>query len=308
MNIIFMGTPEFAVPCLNSLIDNNYNIISVITQPDKPKGRRYTLTSPPVKILANNYNIPVYQPVNIKSDDVYNKLIELNPDIIIVVAYGQILTESILSIPKLGCINVHASLLPKYRGASPIQTARLNGEKITGVTTMYMEKGLDAGDIILKKETNIDENETASELHDRLSIIGSKLLIDTLKNIENNIIIRHPQDDSLSSYAPILSKSMSTIDFSKSIEEVHNHIMGLSTWPCANTIFNNKILKVYRSKKIYDITPSNFGEFIDNKKFIISCRDGCIEFLEVQYQGSKKMSGEDFLRGRKVNIGDTIVK
>jgi methionyl-tRNA formyltransferase len=298
MNIIFMGTPDFAVPCLQSLIDNKHNIMAVFTKPDKPKGRGLTLTPPPVKELAVAHNIEVFQPTSLKEQEVVDLVKSFNPELIVVVAFGKILPLSILEIPQKGCINVHASLLPKYRGAGPIQWSVLNGEKVTGVTTMYMEEGLDTGDIILKKEIEILENETASELHDRLSVLGAEALIETIDLLETNSAQRQKQDDKLSCYAPMLTKELCKIDFTKSKQEVHNLIRGLSTWPCANTMLDNKLLKVYKSQIIFD-KDGKSGELLDEKRFIVGCADGAVEFLQVQYEGSKKMSGEDFLRGKK---------
>ncbi|MGN0675259.1 MAG: methionyl-tRNA formyltransferase, partial [Oscillospiraceae bacterium] len=211
MNIVFMGTPDFAVPCIKALIESGENVQAVFTQPDKPKGRGYKLTPPPVKEIALTYNIPVYQPVSLKKgDDAENSLKilkELSPDLIIVVAYGKILPKAILDIPKY-CINVHASLLPKYRGAGPIQWSVLNGEKVTGVTTMLMAEGLDTGDMLLSKSVEIGDNETASELHDRLSVLGAEVLLETIKAVKADDLIPIKQDDSLSNYAPMLTKDM----------------------------------------------------------------------------------------------------
>lgn len=216
MKIVFMGTPDFAVPCLRNLAESEYEIAAVFTQPDKPKGRGYKMIPTPVKSASLEYDIPVYQPLSLrKGDDASNALEmlrEINPDLIVVVAYGQILPKEILELPKYGCINIHASLLPSYRGAAPIQWSVINGEKLTGVTSMLMAEGLDTGDMLLKRETEIGENETASSLHDRLSIIGAELLIDTIKGIEEGSIIPEVQDDSLSSYASRITKDMSELD------------------------------------------------------------------------------------------------
>lgn len=305
MNVVFMGTPDFAVPCLKSLIENNYNVVGVFTKPDKPKGRGYKLTSTPVKQQALEYNINVYQPETLKNDEQFNLLKELNPDVIVVVAYGQILPKTILELPKYGCINVHASLLPKYRGAGPIQWSIINGEKVTGVTTMLMDVGVDTGDMLLKSQTNIEPNETASMLHDRLSIIGANALIETLNKIQEKDKIRQKQDDENSTYAPMLSKKLSNIDFNKPAQQVHDLIRGLSTWPCAQTKLNNKNLKIYKSKIALGF-KGNIGEILDEKRFIVGCQDNAVEFIEVQCEGGKKMIVQDFLRGNKIKKGDYL--
>ena len=312
MNIVFMGTPDFAVPCLKALIDSGENVQAVFTQPDKPKGRGYKLTPPPVKELALTYNIPVYQPVSLKHGDdateTMTVLKELSPDLIIVVAYGKILPKAILDLPKY-CINVHASLLPKYRGAGPIQWSVLNGEKITGVTTMLMAEGLDTGDMLISKSVEIGENETASELHDRLSVLGAEVLLDTIRSVKDNTLTPIQQDDSLSCYAPMLTKDMCTIDFSKPALEVHNHIRGLSSFPGAVTMLNGKRLKVYKS--IYEdtvISDNIAGTVVNTDNFTVVCGDGkCVKFVEVQAEGSKRMNTSDFLRGKSIEEG-TVLK
>lgn len=312
MNVVFMGTPEFAVPCLHALIEHGENIQAVLTQPDKPKGRGYKLTPPPVKELAQKHNIKVYQPQSLKkgeeADEVYNALLELKPDLIIVVAYGKILPKRILDIPKKYCINVHASLLPKYRGAAPIQWSVLNGEKETGVTTMLMEEGLDTGDMILAEKTAIGDNETASELHDRLSVMGAELLIKTIECVKLNSITPKKQNDSEHTYAPMLTKDMCPIDFSESAQKVHNKIRGLSKFPCATAMYNGKKLKIYKtvlSNCVYDgIAP---GTVVNEKDFTVACGDGkAVTFTEVQAEGGKRMNTEDFLRGNKIIKGDIL--
>lgn len=304
MNIVFMGTPDFAVPCLKSLIESGENVQAVFTQPDKPKGRGYKLTPPPVKELALTYNIPVYQPSSLKNGDdaesTMKILNELSPDLIIVVAYGKILPKAILDLPKY-CINVHASLLPKYRGAGPIQWSVLNGEKVTGVTTMLMAEGLDTGDMLISKSVEIGENETASELHDRLSILGSKVLLETIQAVKDNTLTPIKQDDSLSNYAPMLTKDMCAIDFSKSAQEVHNHIRGLSSFPGAMTMLNGKRLKVYKSICTSDTSNDVAGTVINTDNFTVVCGDGkCVQFIEVQVEGGKRMNTADYLRGKSI--------
>lgn len=311
MNIVFMGTPDFAVPCLKALIDNGENVQAVFTQPDKPKGRGYKLTPPPVKELALTHNIPVYQPISLKSGEdaetTMKVLNELSPDLIIVVAYGKILPKAILDLPEY-CINVHASLLPKYRGAGPIQWSVLNGEKTTGVTTMLMAEGLDTGDMLISESVDIGENETASELHDRLSILGAEVLIKTIQAVKSNTLTPIKQDDSLSNYAPMLTKDMCAIDFSKSAQEVHNQIRGLSTFPGAMTMLNDKRLKIYKSVCTPDTSDKLAGTVVNTDNFTVVCGDGkCVQFVEVQLEGSKRMSTSDFLRGKAIEKG-TILK
>lgn len=311
MKIVFMGTPDFAVPCLRNLAESEYEIAAVFTQPDKPKGRGYKMIPTPVKSASLEYDIPVYQPLSLrKGDDASNALEmlrEINPDLIVVVAYGQILPKEILELPKYGCINIHASLLPSYRGAAPIQWSVINGEKLTGVTSMLMAEGLDTGDMLLKRETEIGENETASSLHDRLSIIGAELLIDTIKGIEEGSIIPEVQDDSLSSYASRITKDMSELDFSKSAKELHNIIRGITGF----TTLDGKRLKVYDSRitKISNAEIFENGTVTDTNEFIVKCGDGMgLKFYEIQPEGKKRMKTEDYLRGKKVDPGTILGK
>ncbi len=309
MNIVFMGTPDFAVPCLQALIDNGENVQAVFTQPDKPKGRGYKMLPPPVKSLALTYNIPVYQPLSLKkgedAENALNILKDLSPDLIIVVAYGKILPKEILELPKYYCINVHASLLPRYRGAAPIQWCVLNGEKETGVTTMLMAEGLDTGDMLLKESVAIGDDETASELHDRLSAVGAELLIKTISAVKVGTITREEQEDSLSNYASMITKDMCPIDFSLPAQQIHNKIRGLSASPCAVTMLNGKRLKIFKStmsdKKKYDLAA---GTVVNEKDFTVVCGDGyTVTFTEVQSEGGKRMKVSDFLRGNHIEKG-----
>ena len=297
MKIVFMGTPEFAEASLQKLLETDHQIVGVFTQPDKPKGRGYKLVAPPVKELALAHNIPVFQPQKMRDGTALEILQELQPDLIAVVAYGKILPKEILELPRYGCINVHGSLLPKYRGAGPIQWSVINGESVTGVTTMYMGEGLDTGDMILKKETPIGEKETYGELHDRLKEIGAQALVETIELIEQGKAPREVQDDSLSSYAPMLDKQIARLDFTKDAQTLHNLIRGLSPWPVAHTTVDGKLLKVHRA--VLASGKGQPGEVIDSKKFIVACKEGALELLEVQLEGGKRMKGEDFLRGRK---------
>ena len=274
MKVLFMGTPDFAVPCLESIIKSeNNNVIGVVTQPDKPKGRGHKLQPTPVKAKAVEYNIPVFQPETLKNRSFEDELKQLNPDIIVVVAYGQILPEYILNFPKFGCINVHASLLPKYRGAAPIQWSVINGDTTTGVTTMYMAKSLDTGDMIQKAEIQIGDEETAGELHDRLSLIGADLIVETIKKLSEGKAIRVPQNDSLSSYAPMLNKETGHIDWNKNSSDIINLIRGTNPWPGAFTSYKSEIMKIYKAYKGNTNTVGKPGEIIGikNKKIEVCC-------------------------------------
>lgn len=312
MNIVFMGTPDFAVPCLKALVKSGENVLAVFTQPDKPKGRGYKLTPSPVKEEALSHNIPVYQPQSLKNGEDAEKaeavLKELAPDLFIVVAYGKILPKNILDIPKY-CINVHASLLPKYRGAGPIQWSVLNGEKETGVTTMLMAEGVDTGDMLLSQSTDIGENETAAELWDRLSVMGAEVMLKTIEAVKDNSLTPIKQDDSLASHAPMITKDMCPIDFSKTAQEVHNHIRGLSSFPCATAMLGDKRLKIFKSEITGDkIAGKQFGTVVNVKDFTVVCGDGgCVRFTEIQADGGKRMKAADYLRGKPVEEG-TVLK
>lgn len=310
MRIVFMGTPDFAAASLKALYDSPHEVCAVFTQPDKPKGRGYKLIPPPVKTLALEHDTPVYQPKSLKTDaDEYIEILkDLQPDCIAVAAYGKILPKQVLDIPKYGCINVHASLLPKYRGAAPIQRAIIDGEKYTGVTTMLMAEGLDTGDMLLQQQTEIGENETASELFERLADIGAQLLTETLKAAEKGSLAPKPQDDSLASYSPMIEKSICHIDLNRPVREVHKLICGLSEQPCAYIMLNSKRLKIYRSQIISDVLPDgcSAGAFVGKKHFDIACNDGVIRFCEIQNEGGKRMSGEAFLNGKAIPFGQLL--
>lgn len=301
MNIVFMGSPEFSVPCLKALVDSEHTVQAVFTQPDKPRGRGNKYIPTPVKKYALECNIPVYQPTSLKkgedAEQSLQVLKELNPDLIVVVAYGQILPKSILELPKYRCINVHASLLPHYRGAGPIQRCILDGQTVTGVTSMYMEEGLDTGDMLIKAEVPIGEDEICDELHDELSNVGAKVLIQTIEAIQNGTLVRTPQDDSQSNYAKMITKEMSHLDFNRSAKEVHNTIRGITGY----TTLDGKRLKVFRSHIVDSNSNATAGTIVDTKKFIVSCGDGkCVQFDEVQLEGSKRMKTTDFLRGKSI--------
>ena len=308
MKIVFMGTPDFAVPTLNKLYESEHEIAAVFTQPDKPKGRGYKLAPPPVKVLALEHGTPVYQPESLKKQpEMWDVLKEIAPDVIVVAAYGKILPKQVLDIPKYHCVNVHGSLLPKYRGAAPIQWSVLNGDDETGITTMLMGEGLDTGDILLQRSTPIGENETAAELFDRLAEIGADLLIETLEKLEKGEITPVKQDEELATYASILTKDMCMIDFNKPVKEVHKKICGLSDWPCAVTTLDGKRLKVFRSQIVKDKMPGQqAGTVGDTKQFCVCCADGVIKLTEVQAEGSKRMRSEDYLRGKPITPGTIL--
>lgn len=301
MKILFMGTPDFAAVSLEKLIKSDYDICGVFTREDKPKGRGMKLTYPPVKELANANNIPVYQPKTLKDNAVLDILKGLNPDIIIVVAYGRILPKYVLDLPKLGCINVHGSLLPKYRGAAPIQWSVINGDGVTGITTMYMDEGLDTGDMLLKAETKISINETSGDLFERLKYIGADLLLDTLKLIEKDQIKRVVQDETQATFAPMLEKIK--IDFSKSSLEIHNIIRGYNPMPVAYINLDDVNIKIYKSEILDDYIDGEYGRVVssDEKNGLkILCGDNkIIKILELAYPGKKRMTAQEFLRGHK---------
>ena len=308
MKIVFMGTPEFAVPCLKALAESSHEVAAVFTQPDKPKGRGYKMIPTPVKSAALEYDIPVYQPLSLrKGEDAEKSMKILNdiaPDLIVVTAYGQILPKEILELPAHGCINIHASLLPAYRGAAPINWCILNGEKETGVTSMQMSEGLDTGDMLIREKTEIGENETYQELYARLSEMGEEVLMKTLEAVENGTLAPEKQDDSLSSYSPMIKKEMSALDFSKPASQVHNTVRGVTGF----TMLGGKRLKVFASELSDDIAPdAENGSIVVPEKFTVKCGDGkCISFTEIQLEGGKRMKTADFLRGRKLNKGDIL--
>lgn len=306
MKILFMGTPGFAVPCLESLIKAGHNICGVFTQPDKPKGRGHKLTAPPVKEVAIKNNIEVFQPDKIRNAETLSIIKDLEPEIIVVVAYGKILPKEIIDYPKYGCVNVHASLLPKYRGAAPIQWSIINGEKTTGVTTMYMNEGLDTGDMLLKSSTIINDDETSGDLHDRLSFIGADLILKTLNEISKGTIKRKKQNDDEASYSTMLDKSLCNIDWNKAAINIHNLVRGLNPWPTASTILNGNILKIHKTK-VSNIKGGSPGEIISLNPFVVSCSgDTSLEILELQLLGKKRMSSEEFLRGHKIKIYEKL--
>ena len=298
LKIIFMGTPDFSVPVLEGLIEN-YKVRAVVTQPDRMVGRSGELKSPPIKELALKHNILVLQPERIK--DSISEILELDADLIVTCAYGQILPREILNAPRLGCVNVHASLLPKLRGGAPIHRAIINGYRKTGITIMYMSLGLDEGDIISQKEIEISDNYTASTLHDKLSLMGKELLLETLPSIINGTNTRTPQDNSMATYGLTIKREDERIDFSKTKREIYNQVRGLNSWPGAYCLFEGKVLKVWSCYQTDEIYPTLFdGQItkIYNDGFGIKVNNGEIVFTEIQPEGKKRMKAIDFINGR----------
>lgn len=306
MKIVFMGTPDYAAVTLQKLIDEKFEISAVFAQPDKPVGRKQILTSPPTKLLAQKHGIPVFQPQTLRDGEAYEILKQINPDVICVVAYGKILPKEILSLPKYGCINGHASLLPHLRGSAPIQWAIVNGDKQTGVTTQLMDEGIDTGDILETAVTEIGDDETAEELFDRLAVISAELMASTLQKAESGLLEPKKQDEAKATYAPIIKKEMAHIDFSKTAQEVYNTVRGFYSWPCAYCFINGKRIKVLKAA-ISNLVSNKSGVVIKNdEKLVISCGKGSIEFIIVQPEGAKAMSAKQMLNGNKIELGTAV--
>lgn len=305
MRIVFMGTPDFAVPSLQALIDAGHDVCAVYTQPDKPQGRKQILTAPPVKTLALEHDIQVFQPNTLKNEDEQARLRELAPEVIIVVAYGKLLPKAVLDIPPHGCINVHGSLLPRWRGAAPIQWAVIAGDEMAGVTTMQMAEGLDTGDMLLTYETKVGEKETAGELFDRLAQSGAELLTQTLVKLDE--ITPRPQDDAQSCYAHMLDKQMAVIDWSKSAHEIDCLIRGLNPWPIALTTLSGERLKVFAAEKANgNGEPGTVLEADPKKGLTVACGEGALGLTEIQLVGGKRMKATDFLRGHAIEVGTKL--
>jgi methionyl-tRNA formyltransferase len=308
MKIVFMGTPDFAVSSLKALI-KEFDVRAVLTQPDKRKGRGKKIAFSPVKEAALEHGIEVYQPVRLRKDrETIERLKEIAPDFIIVVAFGQILSKEVLDIPKYGCINLHASLLPQYRGAAPINWAVVNGEKESGNTTMLMNEGLDTGDMLLKDKVEITDEMTFGELHDILMNSGGELLVKTIKGIVNNKIKPEKQDDEKSCYASMLQKKMGEIDWSKSGDSVHNLIRGFNPWPTAYTYFDEKVMKIHKSKVIDEKTNKEPGTILEvNEEGIkVACGDGMLLLEVIQFPGKKPLKVSDYIKGNKIEIGKVL--
>ena len=307
MRVVFMGTPDFAVDCLDILVEKGHEVVGVFSQPDKPQGRKQIMTPPAVKARALELGLDVYQPVSFKDGEAAELLEKLAPELIVVVAYGKLIPQRVLDIPKYGCINVHASLLPKLRGAAPIQWSVINGEKETGVTTMQLDAGLDTGDILLVKKTDIEPNETSGELFDRLKVLGAELLVETIDAILDGTLNPIKQDDSQSTYASMLDKSLSPVDWTKTAQQVHDHIRGLEPWPVATTVINEKIVKLYGSR-LAGSYNKQAGEVVKaDSEFVVCCGDGnAVSITQLQAQGKNKLNAADFLRGFKIEKGTII--
>lgn len=318
MRIVYMGTPEFAAVALDAIV-KEHEVVAVITQPDKPQGRNRKLVPTPVKVKAQAYDIPVYQPVKIREEESVQMIRDYNPDVIVVAAYGQILPESILNIPKYGCINIHASLLPKYRGAAPIERAIIDGEVMTGVTTMYMAKGLDTGDMIEKAEVPITGEDTGASLHDKLAEAGAALILTTLAKLEAGTVTRTKQDDAQSCYAAMLTKELGRMDFTRPAVELERLIRGLNPWPCAYTTIDGKNVKLYkaevinldaqmrqmlqeRSEQTLTFTPGEIVE-VAKKYFVIACGEGALRVRNLQPEGKKAMDTSAYLNGNPLKPG-----
>jgi methionyl-tRNA formyltransferase len=304
LRTVFMGTPDFALQTLQGLIDAGCKMVGVYTQPDRPKGRGKKLAPPPVKELAQKYDIPVYQPLKLRQPEAVAELEALAPDLIVVVAYGQILPKSVLETPTHGCINVHASLLPKYRGAAPINKAIIDGETETGITTMYMDVGLDTGDMLVKKTLSIGPEETAGELHDRLASLGRETMEETLRQLCAGSLQREIQDDAQSTYASMMKKEDGRIDWSRSALEIHNHVRGLDPWPGAYTSINGELLKLAETSP-ESAEGDKPGSVIkaDKDGVCVACGSGSLHIQQLQLAGRKRLAAADFLRGCPLEAG-----
>ncbi|MBF1007392.1 MAG: methionyl-tRNA formyltransferase [Lachnospiraceae bacterium] len=306
MKIIFMGTPDFAAASLEALIDSRHEIQAVVTQPDKPKGRKGELTPSPVKVVAEEKGIKVYQPLKVRDEEFVETLRAYNPDVIVVVAFGQIIPLSILKMPKFGCVNIHGSLLPKYRGAAPIQWAVLDGEKETGITTILMDEGIDTGDILLKKTIKIDTDETSGSLFDKLMALGAETILETLDELEKGSLTPIKQGENPTAYAKMLTKAMGLIDFTRPAKELDCFVRGMDPWPSAYTLLSGKTLKLWKVRPVEGSGKAGSVIDIGKESFTIACGEGAIEVLEVQLEGKKRMSAGDFLKGSTLNIGQEL--
>lgn len=309
MKVLFMGTPDIAAVALKKLIDDGFEIVGAVSQPDKPKGRGHKLMPTPVKETAQSCGIAVYQPEKLKNGEMLPILEELKPDVIAVVAYGKILPEYVLNYPKYGCVNMHASLLPKYRGAAPVQWAVINGEKTTGVTTMLMDKGLDTGDILVSKELEIGLYETAEKLFVRIAELGADTLSYTLKNIEN--ITPTPQNDAEHTYAPMLAKEMGNIDWTERAEKISKLICGMNSWPLAYTYYKGQVMKVISAVLGKEEKLGKPGEILScgrDKGIRVQCGDATLYITHIQFAGGKKLAVSEYIKGHSIDVGEILTK
>ena len=324
MRIVFMGTPDFSVPALKALVEAGHQVIAVVTQPDKPKGRGKEVQMTPVKIQAMEYGIPVYQPAKVREASFVEVLKGLEADAYVVIAFGQILPKAVLELPKYGCINIHASLLPKYRGAAPIQWCVIDGERETGITTMMMDVGLDTGDMLEKAVIPIEEKETGGSLHDKLSMAGGDLILSTLKKLEEGTLVRTPQTDEGTCYAKMLTKSLGDIDWNQDAVSIERLIRGLNPWPSAYTMWNGKTIKIWAADVIAGREAADFlsesgvpaetgtapGTVVcsDKRGLVVCTGGGLLSIRELQMEGKKRMDTPAFLRGYPIPAGDVFVK
>lgn len=310
MKVVFMGTPDFAAPALEKIVNAGHEVILAVTQPDRQRGRGKEVTFCPVKEMAVKYNIPVFQPEKIKTQEAVNELKKYPADIFVVAAFGQILSKEILDMPKYGCVNIHASLLPKYRGAAPIQWAVIDGEEETGVTIMKMDVGLDTGDILLQESIKLDKKETGASLFDRLSNLGSEIIVKALPLIEEGSLIPVKQDEEKTSYAKMLSKELGLIDFTNEAVVIERLIRGLNSWPSAYTKLNGKTLKIWDSEVVSceNIDEYSYGQIVnvDKTSFTVKCKDACLKILSLQLEGKKRMDTSEFLKGYQLKQGDIL--
>lgn len=304
--VIFMGTPDFACPTLQRLIERGMNLVAVVTQPDRPKGRGQRLMPPPVKELAEKNGIPVYQPLKVRDPSFVDIIRELKPDVIVVVAFGQILPKALLEIPTHGCVNVHASLLPRYRGAAPLNWCIINGETETGVTTMLMDVGLDTGDMLLVRKTPLDQNENIVSLHDRMAAMGADLLVETLDRLAAGDLVPQPQNDADSCYAPMLKKEHGNINWHSDARTVHNQVRGLAAWPVASTTIGDQTLKIYSTR--LGNGAGEPGTVLQAAKgsFEVACQSGSLFLQELQLAGKKRLDCTSFLAGFPVPVGTLL--
>ncbi len=306
MRILFMGTPDIAAYCLEQLIEAGHDICGVFTQADKPVGRKQVVVPPPVKVVAEQHHIPVFQPATLRDGQAETQIAQLAPELCVVVAYGKLLPAALLHLPKHGCINLHVSLLPKYRGSAPVQWAVLNGDKETGVSIMYLDEGMDTGDILKVCPISIDENETSGELFEKVTAVGAKTLLEAIEEIAEGKAVATPQDHDKATMAPMLKKEMAEFTFGKSAQELHNLVRGMNPWPIAFFMYEGKKVKVTRSR--LENMEGKPGEILSTKPLIVACQQGALQLVEVVPEGKRPMEGSAWAAGRRFSIGDCIEK